>query len=246
METLFNTDTAIVTSSTISAALSAAIAYLFKYRWKPAIEKTYEDNVRFVNKIIFDDLQSADQYKQYMFDILEKYKDFKPQENNSVKLSKSDHASLTHCRDRIEELLDKIATTRPAGVLRNEQYRAVYTYLFTVRAGIRIQDDGSSVLYDRKALEDHRFSAKEVIESFASDVGKGFESKWRREFALLGGIDAIQKPQPEPGDDPILDVVGDHLLYYSPRDSKLWKKLQKIEDKVDALNDNMSAKPNPG
>jgi hypothetical protein len=219
---------------TVNVIIATAIAFLFKYVFKPKIENVFEKNTKYVDDLFFSHISFIDSYKKSIFNHLESNSEFNPDTGKMYRYSKPIYDEIFRYRELILNEIERIQNFKnlPGSMtlenfLKVQRYTSI-SYTFIEKVGN--VDDG--IFYNPRELERQRFYAKEIIESFGKSADQ-FYLRWRSEFAQVGGIHNVKFRMHEPGDIVGLDVnLNDELLLWDPRFSALQKDIQKLKESL--------------
>ena len=217
---------------------TAAIAYLFTSVWKPKPEKIFEDNMEKITQMIFQQLSLIDGSKQRIFNYLDNAVTFDMQKQPWHTFPESVFNDIKELQNIIKGHVDSLAEfLRLSGYITLNQYLAVQSYAISAYSFFNtITNTKFTIIIDKKALEFHRYHAKQIIQFFGKLTPEFFLNKWNSEFVKIGGIDSITEPRFELG-----NVIGPYhnifnqLLLYDPNFYHISIKLDQIQKTLDNL-----------
>ncbi len=209
------------------------------YPLKPKIEKIFEKNLKYTNKVVFDYLRTVDAIKVQIYELLEMHPDFDPNVSASLKFSKYDYKRILSLKKTIKNPMYRIQMLqKDIKNLSVEQYIVIQKYNLSALACISENvHKYLHVYYNTKSLMDHRFYAKRIIELFEDDVDKNFVTKWQSEFIKFDDISEITESSIKPG-----DIVSPHhgmeneILFFDFTFQEITKKIIDVSDKLDDVS----------
>ncbi len=218
----------------VNLILAAVIAFLFKFVFRPKIEKVFEKNTKYVDDLFFKHISLIDSYKKSIFNHLESNSEFDPNKGTMYRYTKPIYDEIFRYRGLIFNEIETIQNFKNLpGDMTLDHFMKVQRYTSTAYTFIeKVGNVDDGIFYLPRELERHRFYAKEIIESFGKPAND-FYLRWRSDFAQVGGIYNVKFRPHEPGDIAGLDVnVNDELLLWDPHFSALREDIQKLKEKV--------------
>lgn len=223
---------------TINAIIALILVLLFRFPFRPKIEKVFKKNTEYVDDLFFQHISSIDGYKKRIFEHLESNSDFNPDNGTMYRYPQHIYNEIFRYRGLILNQIEIIQSFKNLpGDMRLDHFMKVQRYTVTAYTFIgEIGNVDNGISYNPRELERHRFYAKEIVESFGKPANR-FYLQWKSEFDQVGGIHNVKYIMHEPGDIVGLDVnIDDELLLWDPQFSTLKESIQELNSKIQKID----------